>query len=61
MVDGDRVRFGGFRGTITPQGQVNMQLGSTFIIGRFVNDTFQGETWAPPLGCNYELTLNRVS
>ena len=61
VVDGDRVRFGGFRGTITPQGRVDMQMGSTFIIGRFVNDTFQGHTWAPPPGCNYELILNRVS
>lgn len=60
IVMSDQVRFGGFRGTIAPDGTLRMQLRSTHIVGRFVNGDFQGETWSPPPGCNYELSLQRI-
>jgi hypothetical protein len=60
FVNGNQVRFGGFRGTISPDGELAMQLRATRIIGRFVNSEFQGQTWSPPPGCNYELTLRPV-
>ena len=63
-VDGNSVRFGQFRGTITPDGGLQMVFGGTWIIGQFEGATFRGQAdfrgrWGAP-GCVFILTLDRT-
>jgi hypothetical protein len=63
-VHGNSVRFGGFRGTIAPDGGLQMVFGGTWIVGQFEGPTFRGQVdergrWASP-GCTFILTLDRT-
>jgi hypothetical protein len=42
-VSGRQVRFGGFHGTIEPNGALQMVFGRTWIIGRFDGPQFEGQ------------------
>jgi hypothetical protein len=58
------VRFGQFRGTIAPDGGLQMVFRGTWIIGQFEGTTFRGQVdgrgnWDSP-GCTFILTLDRV-
>jgi hypothetical protein len=59
-VNGDRVRFQGFRGTIQPDGSVQMQAGGSFISGNFDGGRFTGSFWRPQPSCTYDMVLNHV-
>jgi hypothetical protein len=59
-VTGDRVRFQGFRGTIRPDGFLQMQAGSSFITGNFDGGRFVGSSWRPHPACTYDLVLNHL-
>jgi hypothetical protein len=63
-VHGNSVRFGQFRGTIAPDGGLQMVFGGTWIIGQFEGATFRGQAdfrsrWGAP-GCVFVLTLDRT-
>ena len=64
-VHGNSVRFGGFRGTIAPDGGLQMVFGGTWIVGQFEGATFRGQVddtggrWSGP-GCTFILTLERT-
>jgi hypothetical protein len=63
-VYGNSVRFGQFRGTIAPDGGLQMVFGGTWIIGQFEGPTFRGQAdfrgrWGSP-GCVFVLTLDRT-
>ncbi len=58
IVSGDRVTFGGLRGTIDPSGRLDMQGAHRFVSGRFVGERFEGRFWQPPPACTYWLTLD---
>lgn len=63
-VQGNSVRFGGFHGTIGPDGGLQMVFGGTWIIGQFEGATFRGQAdfrgrWGAP-GCVFTLTLDRT-
>jgi hypothetical protein len=64
-VHGSSVRFGGFRGTIAPDGGLQMVFGGTWIVGQFEGATFRGQVddiggrWSGP-GCTFILTLERT-
>jgi hypothetical protein len=63
-VYGNSVRFGQFRGTIAPDGGLQMVFGGTWIIGQFEGATFRGQAdfrgrWGAP-GCVFALTLDRT-
>jgi hypothetical protein len=63
-VHGNSVRFGQFRGTIAPDGGLQMVFGGTWIIGQFEGATFRGQAdfrgrrGSP--GCVFVLTLDRT-
>lgn len=59
-VNGDRVRFQGFRGTIQPDGSVQMQAGPSYITGNFDGGRFVGSLWRPQPSCTYDMVLNHV-
>jgi hypothetical protein len=63
-VTGNRVRFGGFRGTIQPDGSLQMTYGDIWIIGRFEATSFKGQANFPgPFdgpGCAYLMNLQRT-
>jgi len=63
-VRGRSARFGGFRGTIAPDGIVEMAFGQDWIVGQFDGPTFNGHLnlngRRTVLGCTYMLTLHRV-
>ncbi len=59
-VNGDRVRFQGFRGTIQPDGSLQMPGGASFISGSFDGGRFVGSFWRPQPSCTYDLVLNHV-
>ena len=59
-VRGTRVRFGTFRGTIEPNGVLNMQGRGSYISGQFYGPHFVGEFWSPGPSCDYRLTLSLV-
>jgi hypothetical protein len=59
-VNGDRVRFQGFRGTIQPDGSLQMQAGGSFISGNFDGGRFVGSFWRPQPSCTYDMVLNHV-
>ena len=56
-VRGDQVRFGAFRGTIQPDGSLNMQAGQSYIRGRFSARGFTGTFWRPGPHCTFTLAL----
>jgi len=63
-VRGNSVRFGQFRGTIAPDGGLQMVSGGTWIVGQFEGATFRGQVdakgnWDMP-GCTFILTLDRT-
>jgi hypothetical protein len=58
IVSGDTVTFGRFRGTIRPDGTLEMQAGGSFVYGKFNGSHFDGRFWAPPPTCTYQLSLN---
>jgi hypothetical protein len=57
IVDGNRVRYQGFRGTIQGGSFVQMQQGGAFISGIFDGDRFTGHLWRPHPECTYDLVL----
>ncbi len=63
-VQGNRVRWGGFHGTIAPDKGLQMVYGTTWIYGQFVGDAFQGQLsqWGDfnNPGCTYVMELHRV-
>jgi hypothetical protein len=59
-VRGNRVSFGAYRGTIQPDGALDMQAGPTYVYGQFVGSHFDGRFWRPPPGCTYDLSLDPV-
>ena len=59
-VQGARVRFGGFRGTIEPTGVLNMQQRGAWVSGQFRGSQFVGEFWSPGLSCDYTMVLEHV-
>ncbi|MBN8905045.1 MAG: hypothetical protein J0H14_12510 [Alphaproteobacteria bacterium] len=58
VADG-RVHFGDYRGTIRPDGTVQMPFGQSSISGRFADGRFIGNLYQPFPGCRYELRLSR--
>ena len=61
IVNGNRVSFGSYRGTIQPDGALHMQAGQTYVYGQFIGSHFNGRFWQPPPGCTYDLSLDPVS
>ena len=64
VVRGNSARFGGFRGSITSNGGLQMFYGQDWITGQFEGATFQGRLnvmgrFGAP-GCSYMLTLART-
>jgi hypothetical protein len=57
QVSGREARFFGFRGTISPQGQVVMQSGDQWLDGRFVGRQFFGQLWRRHPACAWNLSL----
>jgi hypothetical protein len=47
-VNGNRATFGQYRGTIQPDGSVEMVFGRSWIVGRFSGPHFEGRTVAGP-------------
>ena len=64
FVRGNRVRYGGFRGTIDSDNGLQMISGSNWIVGQFEGATFIGQLDLPgrfgALGCTYLLNLQRA-
>jgi hypothetical protein len=63
VVRGSAARFGGFRGTIAPDGGVQMVYGQDWLVGQFEGATFHGQLdilgrFGSP-GCTYMLNLER--
>jgi hypothetical protein len=62
-VQGNAVRFGGFRGRIDADDGLQMVYGSRWIIGQFEGSTFHGQLDVPGSfgapGCTYMLNLQR--
>lgn len=61
IVDGNRVSFGAYHGTILPDGSLHMQAGQTYVYGQFIGSHFDGRYWRPPPSCTYNLSLDPVS
>jgi hypothetical protein len=63
-VRGNRVRWGGFRGTIAPDNGLQMVYGRTWVIGQFVGRTFQGQISTDRgirgPGCSFVMTLEKT-
>jgi hypothetical protein len=63
-VHGRSVRWGGFHGTIAPDGGLQMVYGRTWVFGQFVGKTFQGQistdTWVHGPGCSFMMTLEKT-
>jgi hypothetical protein len=60
-VSGNQVRFGEWRGTIGPNGDLQMIFGNAWIAGRFQGPTFRGQlNSGDPAGCSFALELDRV-
>lgn len=56
-VSGRQARFFGFRGTISPTGEVVMQSSDRWISGRFVGRSFYGQLWSRYPACTWNLSL----
>jgi hypothetical protein len=61
IVSGANVTFGGFQGTIQPDGSLIMQRRSVYIIGRFEGSHFNGRIWAPQPLCTYAISVDLVA
>jgi hypothetical protein len=61
FVNGDRVVFGAFRGTIQPDGNLRMQVGPSYVFGRFQGDRFEGQFRRAGPNCPFRIELERVS
>ncbi|HTI81102.1 MAG TPA: hypothetical protein VL614_11700 [Acetobacteraceae bacterium] len=64
-VNGNAVRFGGFRGRIDPNNGLQMIYGNRWIVGQFEGPTFHGQldvtgSFGAP-GCTYMLNLQRTA
>ncbi len=64
-VHGRSVRFGQFRGSVAPDGGVQMVAGQNWIYGQFEGSEFRGQIDFPNAnfgapGCTYMMTLQRV-
>ncbi len=63
-VNGNAVRFGGFRGRIDANDGLQMVYGNRWIIGQFEGPTFHGQLDVPGSfgapGCTYMLNLQRT-
>jgi len=66
-VDGNTIRFGGFRGKVEPDGSASLSFGRNQMNGRFTGNTFHGEVtlitgshldW---VSCTYRADLSRVA
>lgn len=60
IVTGNRVRYGKFRGTIGPDGSLQMQAGPEYIRGQFEGGRFTGTVWQPGPRCGYSITVDPV-
>lgn len=64
FVRGNRVRYGGFHGTIDSDNGLQMIYGSAWIVGQFEGASFHGQLDLPgrfgALGCTYLLDLQRT-
>jgi hypothetical protein len=64
IVRGNSARFGGFRGTIDPEGGVQMYYGGNWIVGQFEGGSFRGQlSYSARFsgnGCTYILNLERT-
>ena len=61
VVSGNRVSFGAFNGTIAPDGSLTMQVGQSYIYGRFIGSHFAGRFSARQPSCAYSLMLDPAS
>jgi hypothetical protein len=64
-VRGRSVRWGQFRGTVAPDGGVQMVMGQDWIYGQFEGPDFRGQLDIPAgrfgaPGCSFLMTLQRV-
>jgi hypothetical protein len=59
-VTGSRVRYQGFRGTIQPDGFIQMQAGERFLYGAFDGDRFVGHLWQPKPACTYDVVMTHA-
>jgi len=63
-VRGNRARWDGFRGTIDPDGGVQMHHGVEWLVGQFEEGRFVGQLeigkWSSSSSCVYMFTLDRV-
>ena len=66
-VDGNAVRFGGYSGTIQPDGTARLPYGPNLTTGVFTSDGFHGEILLYPVrigydvdACTYRADLNRL-
>ena len=57
QVTGRDARFFGFRGTISPRGELVMQSGDQWINGRFAGRQFFGQLWRRHPACAWNLAL----
>ena len=64
VVRGNSARFDGFRGTIDPDGGVQMYYGGNWIVGQFEGGIFRGQLSTSGRfsgnGCSYILNLERT-
>ena len=58
VVTGNRVRFQAFRGTIQPDGYLEMQASTRFLYGTFNGGRFIGSLWQPHPNCTYSIVLD---
>jgi hypothetical protein len=56
-VEGSKVSFGAYSGTVAPNGSLQMQVGQTWVYGQFIGSHFEGRFWQPYPGCTYTLSL----
>lgn len=62
-VDGNSVRWGRFRGTVSPDNRLQMVQGNTWVFGQFAGTRFEGQisTRGPSgPGCTLAMTLERT-
>lgn len=59
-VEGRAVRFGPFRGTIGPEGGLQMIYGQSTVVGHFEGDAFRGVITFHVPPCRYAMLLRRT-
>jgi hypothetical protein len=60
IVTGNQVSFGSFNGTIQRDGALVMQVGPSYLQGRFTGSHFVGRFSAPQPSCAYQITVDPV-